>query len=122
VFKARRKFDNNEFAVKISFKPFEKYAEKEKQDLKNEIKLMKELTHPFIVKIIDDFINSDGNLCIMQVLYPEGDFSKFLEKRQGNIFSENEILHFLANIIIFVNHLNSRDIYHRDLKPENFLI
>jgi serine/threonine protein kinase len=122
VYKARRKIDNNEFAVKISFKPFEKYLEKEKQDLENEIKLMKELTHPFVVKIIDDFINSDGNLCIMQVLYPEGDFSKFLEKRKGNIFSENEILHFLANIIIFVNHINSRDIYHRDLKPENFLI
>ena len=28
----------------------------------------------------------------------------------------------MANIIMIVNHLNSRQIYHRDLKPGNFLI
>jgi serine/threonine protein kinase len=79
VYKATRKFDDKEFAVKVSLKPFEDYGFKEKQDLENEIKLMKELPHPLIVKIIDNFINSAGNLCIMQELYPEGDFSKYLE-------------------------------------------
>lgn len=33
---------------------------KEKQDLEAEIKHMKNLNHPFIVKIIDDFIDSSG--------------------------------------------------------------
>ena len=83
---------------------------------------MKELPHPFIVKIIEDFINSAGNLCIVQELYPEGDFSKYLNERKGKLFSENEILRFLANIIIVVYHINSKEIYHRDLKPENFLV
>jgi serine/threonine-protein kinase len=40
----------------------------------------------------------------------------------GNPFSESEILHFLANIILVVFHLNSQDIFHRDIKPANLLI
>jgi serine/threonine protein kinase len=38
------------------------------------------------------------------------------------LFKEEEVIHFLSNIIMVVHHLNSRGIYHRDLKPENFLI
>jgi serine/threonine protein kinase len=83
---------------------------------------MKNLHHPFIVKIIDDFIDSQGHLCIVQELYNEGDLAVYLEKRQGKLFSENEILRFLANIIMVVFYINSKNIYHRDLKPENFLI
>ena len=55
-------------------------------------------------------------------LYNDGDFSKYLKGRQGEPFSESEILRFLANIFLPVFHLNSRDICHRDLKPANLLI
>ena len=87
-----------------------------------EIKLMKSNTHPFIVKIIDDFLDDAGHQCIVQNLYTEGDFSRFLREREGKSFKEEEIFHFLANIIITVHHINSGGIYHRDLKPENFLM
>ena len=60
VLKANRKFDNNEFAVKISMKPKNDYLTKDKQDLEDEIKNMKKLHHPFIVNIIDDFVDSAG--------------------------------------------------------------
>jgi serine/threonine protein kinase len=58
----------------------------------------------------------------VQELYEEGDFKKFLNKRKGELFKEEEVIHFLSNIIMVVHHLNARGIYHRDLKPENFLI
>ena len=59
----------------------------------------------------------------MQELF-DSDFQKYLDKRddEKNYFSENEILRFLANIIMVVFDINSRNIYHRDLKPANFLI
>ena len=41
-------------------KLFKNHTEKEKQDLTDEIKYMKNLNHPFIVKIIDDFIDPAG--------------------------------------------------------------
>jgi serine/threonine protein kinase len=94
----------------------------EKQDLFEEIKLMKDYPHQFIVKIIDDFIDSEERQCIVQELYTEGDFNEFLNQRKGELFKEEEVIHFLSNILMVVHHLNSRGIYHRDLKPENFLI
>ena len=39
--------------------------DKEKQALHEEIRIMKEHPHPFIVKVIDDFIDNAGHLCIV---------------------------------------------------------
>jgi NIMA (never in mitosis gene a)-related kinase 1/4/5 len=89
---------------------------------------MKAFPHPFIVKILDDFTDSAGHLCLVQEFYPDGDFSKYLLKISSKMklnnenLSETDILHFLANIFLSVLNLNSRDMFHRDIKPENFLM
>ena len=41
-------------------KPLEKMDYKEHQAVLQEIRLMKENPHPFIVKFIDDFIDNNG--------------------------------------------------------------
>jgi len=41
--------------------PFYLLEDKEKQALLEEVRLMKEQPHPFIVKIIDDFIDNAGH-------------------------------------------------------------
>jgi serine/threonine protein kinase len=97
-------------------------SKEKKQGLYEEIKNSKAIDHPFIVKIIDDFEDYDGHLCIVQEHYEQGDFNKYLKERKGKPFSEQEILHFLANIFLAVFHINSKNIFHRDLKPSNFLI
>ena len=61
--------DKKLFAIKISKNPLFTLNEEEKQDLIEEIKLMKNFPHPFIVKIIDDFIDSKNRACIVQELY-----------------------------------------------------
>jgi serine/threonine protein kinase len=64
IFKCERIHDQQIFAMKVSIKQlssFDKENEEDKneiQDLFEEIKLMKNFPHPFIVEIIDDFINS----------------------------------------------------------------
>ena len=60
MYKAKRKIDNKELAIKISQKPFKTYGVKDQQDFKDEIGLMQKSPHPFIVKIIDEFIDSAG--------------------------------------------------------------
>ena len=122
VFRAIRKHDQQIFAIKISKEELIYLDPNEIQDLTEEIRLMKNFTHPFIVKIIDDFIDSEGRQCIVQELYTRGDFKKFLCEREGELFKEEEVIHLLCNIIMVVHHLNSRGIFHRDLKPENFLV
>ena len=122
VFRCIRKYDQQKFAIKISKNPLFTLDDNEKQDLFEEIKLMKNFPHPFIVKIIDDFIDTKKRQCIVQELYNEGDFNEFLNQRKGKLFMEEEVIHLLSNILQVVHYLNSRGIYHRDLKPENFLV
>jgi serine/threonine protein kinase len=68
---------------------------------------MKESPHPLIAKLIDNFIDSDGHQCLVLERYNDGDFSKYLNDRQGELLSEKEILRFLANIFLAVFHINS---------------
>ena len=72
---------------------------------------MKNTAHSFIVKILDDYVDPDGHQCIIQELYNQDDFSKLLKDRLGMLFSEQEIIRLLANIILIVQHLNANNIY-----------
>jgi serine/threonine protein kinase len=58
VRRATRICDEKDFAIKVSMRTRDKYLGKELQDIEDEIKHMNQLQHPFIVKIIDDFIDS----------------------------------------------------------------
>ena len=53
-----------------------------------EIKLMNNFQHPFIVKIIDTFVDPSGFNCIIQELYTEGDLNQYILARKDEILSE----------------------------------
>jgi hypothetical protein len=52
---------------------------------------MKKYEHPFIVKIIDDFISPDNHQCTIHNLYDRGDFASFLLENEGTPFEEEDI-------------------------------
>ena len=81
VFRATRKHDQKVFAIKRSMTPVDFLDEKEQQAVYEEVRLMKENPHPFIVKVIDDFLDNSGHLCMVQELYDKSDFCKFLIER-----------------------------------------
>ena len=43
--------------------------EKEQLAVFEEVRLMKENPHPFVVKVIDDFLDTSGHLCMVQELF-----------------------------------------------------
>ena len=49
-----------------------------------------------------------------------GDLAMHLVKRQ--IFDENEVRFFIAEVLLAIEYLHAKDILYRDLKPENILI
>jgi serine/threonine protein kinase len=69
VFRAVRKHDQQVFAIKRSMITVDLLEEKDQQAAYEEVRLMKENPHPFIVKVIDDFIDNSGHLCMVQELY-----------------------------------------------------
>jgi hypothetical protein len=52
-------------AIKRSKDAVEILDEKEQQAAFEEIRLMKDNPHPFIVKVIDDFLDNSCNLCMV---------------------------------------------------------
>jgi serine/threonine protein kinase len=58
VFRAVRKHDQQVLAIKRSKDEIEFLGEKDKQAVYEEVRLMKENPHPFIVKVIDNFIDN----------------------------------------------------------------
>jgi serine/threonine protein kinase len=65
VFRAIRKHDQQEVAIKRSRDELELVDERDKQAMLEEVRLMKENSHPFIVKVIDDFLDNAGHLCMV---------------------------------------------------------
>ena len=65
VFRAIRQHDQQVFAIKRSMSSVELLDERQRQAVFDEIRLMKENPHPFIVKVIDNFIDNSGHLCMV---------------------------------------------------------
>lgn len=61
VFRVIRKHDQKEFALKRSKRPLGMYNDLDQQALREEIRIMKDNSHPFIVKLIDDFVDNAGH-------------------------------------------------------------
>jgi hypothetical protein len=43
---------------------------------------MKAFPHPFIAKLLDDYIDPAGHFCLVLERYHDGDFKNYLEVRQ----------------------------------------
>jgi serine/threonine protein kinase len=65
VFKGTRKFDQRKIAIKVSKEVLEFLDPYDRQSLEEEVTLMKDNPHPFIVKIIDNFNDAAGHLCLV---------------------------------------------------------
>ena len=74
VFRAVRKHDQKVLAIKRWVTPIDFLKKTEQQIVREEVRLMKENPLPFIVKVIDDFLDNSGHLCMVLELYDESDF------------------------------------------------
>jgi serine/threonine protein kinase len=65
VFKTTRKHDLKPFAIKVFNQASYMFDDEDSVNHLEEITIMKEHQHPFIVKIIDDFIEDSGRQCLV---------------------------------------------------------
>ena len=108
-------FSNKNVAIKKI--KSEKYKKKSKL-LDREIKIMKSLCHPNIIKLFD-VIRDKNEIFIIMELCSNGDFSKFLNNRP---LKEKHAHRFLHQITDGLKYLHENKIVHRDLKPQNILL
>ena len=93
----------------------------EKQ-IENEIKILKNLASPFIVRMLGYF-RHDNFLYIFLEYCEDVDLKRYLDKskKKGGV-CEAEALMFMRHIIEGYKELNKNNIIHRDIKPANILM
>ncbi|XP_044471024.1 CBL-interacting serine/threonine-protein kinase 21-like [Mangifera indica] len=90
-----------------------------KCQVQNEIRTMKLLHHPNIVRI-HEVIGTKTKIYIVMEYVSEGQLSDKLSYVKK--FSEPEARKIFQQLIDAVDYCHNRGVYHRDLKPENLLL
>ena len=84
--------------------------------LENDI--LRELDSPYIVKIYGAF-ESDGKIHLIMDFLPKGDLSHFIK---NNTLKDDIIRFYAAEMVLFLEYMQSKNLVHRDLKPQNIMI
>ncbi len=118
VVKIEHKITQNIRALKIINK-FNLDKNYSKNKLYDEIKILKDIDHPNIIKIFEFFEDNENYYMVTEYI-PEGDLASQIERM--NFFNEEIVKILMFQILSAVMYLHSKKIIHGDLKLENILI
>ncbi|KAH0504125.1 cAMP-dependent protein kinase catalytic subunit PRKX isoform X1 [Microtus ochrogaster] len=92
---------------------------KQEQHVQNEKAVLKEINHPFLVKLF--WTGHDNRFLYMLMEFvPGGELFTYLRNR-GH-FSSIAAIFYSTEIVCAIEYLHSKEIVYRDLKPENILL
>ncbi|XP_041360031.1 serine/threonine-protein kinase Nek8-like [Gigantopelta aegis] len=101
--------------------PVEQMTREERQAAINEVKVLSMLHHPNIIEYYENFLEDKALMIVME--YAQGGtFLEYLQSRNNNLLEEEEILKFLAQMLLSLQHVHSKQILHRDLNSQNILL
>lgn len=103
------------FAIKV----IDKKALKGKEDsLENEIRVLRRLDHPNVVKLLEAYESKASVYLVMELVTGGELFDRIVEKGS---YTEKDAADLIKQVLSAVAYMHSEGVVHRDLKPENLL-
>eukprot|EP01119_Soliformovum_irregulare_P009135 TRINITY_DN2228_c0_g1_i1.p1 TRINITY_DN2228_c0_g1~~TRINITY_DN2228_c0_g1_i1.p1 ORF type:complete len:451 (+),score=96.83 TRINITY_DN2228_c0_g1_i1:22-1353(+) len=118
VYQVQDKLGKEIYAMKVLRKDFliktdnVEYTKREKD-------ILRQIRHPFIVRLHYSFQNDSRVYMVMDFLNGGQLLWHMISQ---SMFSEDQAQFYLAEVILAIEYLHSLDIIHRDIKPENILL
>jgi len=103
------------YAIKV----IDKKALKGKEDsLENEIRVLRRLDHPNVVKLLEAYESKSSVYLVMELVTGGELFDRIVEKGS---YTEKDAADLIKQVLSAVAYMHSSGVVHRDLKPENLL-
>jgi|GEM_PF-6767690 len=117
VYRAKHNKSREWVAIKVLRAP---YSRDTLARFKKELRILQQIDHPNIVRLIEDRSNEDIPYCVME--YCTEDSLMALMNQQHGGLSMGMIAQLFPQIVRGVEALHQQGIVHRDLKPANILL
>jgi len=101
----------------------EKMTPKQKEESLNEIRCLKSLDNPFVIKYKESFIEKKA-LCIVMDFADGGDLYAMINdyKARKAFIPEPMVIEIFSEICLAIEHVHAKKILHRDLKTQNIFL
>ena len=97
----------------------------EKNTMFNEINILKNINHPNVIEIKNDYYSKDNKFINIITEYAEEGnlLQKFEEQKKKNqYFEENELLDWFIQILLALKYIHEKNILHRNINPSNIFL
>jgi len=105
--------------IKYALKIMDIIDEVELKYIMQEINLHRQFNSPYIIKLIDFFIEKDKAYAILEYA-SKGDLFRYLHR--SSHIKKQELYRIFIQVLEAFKYLHMNNVMHRDLKPENILL